>query len=96
MAIEVKDWGVGGRDEAAFGTGSTPHIDCFCEIPARKVASCRIHGSGRIRHFDSNDHAIASGWSATRKLSCNRVREVIEANRRGTWTINAVTGDVES
>jgi hypothetical protein len=25
-------------------------------------------------------------WSATRKLSCNRVREVIEANRRGTWT----------
>ena len=33
-------------------------------------------------------------WSATRKLSCNRVREVIEANRRGTWMINAVTGKV--
>ena len=25
------------------------------------------------------------------KLSCNSVREVIEANRRGTWTINALT-----
>jgi pimeloyl-ACP methyl ester carboxylesterase len=31
--------------------------------------------------------------SATRKLSCNGVREAIEANRRGTWTINAVTGN---
>src|ERR1700688_2761225 len=30
--------------------------------------------------------------SATRKLSCNRVREVIEANCRGNWTINAVIG----
>jgi len=29
--------------------------------------------------------------SATRKLSCNRVREAIEANRRGTWTINALS-----
>jgi hypothetical protein len=38
---------------------------------------------------------IAPGLSATRKLPCNRVREVIEANRRGTWTINAVTGKVK-
>jgi hypothetical protein len=36
------------------------------------------------------------GGRATRKLSCNRVREVIEANPRGTWTINAVTVQVKS
>ena len=26
---------------------------------------------------------------ATRKLTCDHIREVIEGNRRGTWTINA-------
>jgi hypothetical protein len=31
------------------------------------------------------------GSSATRKLSCSYVEEVIEANRRGTWSINAVS-----
>jgi hypothetical protein len=29
---------------------------------------------------------------AARKSSCNRVREVIEANRRGTWTITRKPG----
>jgi len=33
------------------------------------------------------DAKILVGLSATRKLSFNRVREAIEANRRGTWTI---------
>jgi hypothetical protein len=38
---------------------------------------------------------IAPRLSATRKLSCNRVLEVIEANRRGTWTINALIVHVD-
>ena len=37
----------------------------------------------------SHEEVLDELW-ATRKLSCNRVLEVIEANRRGTWTINAL------
>jgi len=39
---------------------------------------------GRTGHFDWGRHETTPEWSATQKLSCNRVREVIETNRRGT------------
>jgi hypothetical protein len=34
---------------------------------------------------------VASGWSAIRKLSRNRVRGSIGTNPRGTWTIDALS-----
>ena len=46
---------------------------------------CRGIGNTHV----GEDPTILSVLSAKRKLSCNRVREVIEVNRRGTWTINA-------
>ncbi len=68
--------------------------------PSSALARSRIHldrddQMTRRTQISPEKHAslhFTLGLSATRKLSCNRVREVIEANRRGTWRVNALIG----